>query len=408
MQRDAAIGSVERFPAPVRLHVDRTTWVDEGGNIRDRVADAEAGVAALDVERLVEVTRSRRVDRDERHVGTVELRQSRVGGGGFGSGEHVWREVGGHMQISGDRSHPHDESASVHSLDRHTSTRHVTPLSRRPAVGNTLTAHRVPRQPRYAHPVLILLPPSEGKAIPARGRQLDLTSLSYPSLTSTRERILAALVRLCTNDPDRARQVLGLTTGQAGDVERNTSLLTAPTAPVARIYTGVLYGALGISALTPAAKRRAATRVAVASALFGLVRLGDRIPSYRLGGSTTLPGIGTLASAWRAPLREVLEAEAARGLVVDLRSGTYASYWQPTAAGRLNLVSVRVLQETAGVRSVVSHFSKATKGRLVASLLEDGANPATPRALAAALLRIGWQVEAAADDPASLDVIVSA
>jgi uncharacterized protein len=145
----------------------------------------------------------------------------------------------------------------------------------------------------------------------------------------------------------------------------------------------------------------------VSSALFGLVRLGDRIPSYRLGGDTTLPGIGTLASAWRTPLGELLEDEASRGLVVDLRSGTYAGFWRPRPGSRTNVASVRVLQDVDGVRSVVSHFNKATKGRLVASLLEDGANPGTPRALLSTLTRLGWYVEPNPRDPRALDVIVA-
>jgi cytoplasmic iron level regulating protein YaaA (DUF328/UPF0246 family) len=256
--------------------------------------------------------------------------------------------------------------------------------------------------------VLILLPPSEGKSAPRRGKPLDLAALSYPTLDPTRHRVISALVELCQGDPERARTALGLTAGQAGDVVRNASLLTAPTAAAGQIYTGVLYDALGLAALSVTAKRRAATRVAVASALFGLVRLGDRIPSYRLSGNASLPGLGTLASAWRTSLGELLTEEAARGLVVDLRSGTYAGFWRPPAGSRTNVVSVRVLQENEGVRTVVSHFNKATKGRLVASLLEDGANPGTPRALARALTGLGWHVEHDPRDPHQLDVVVSA
>jgi cytoplasmic iron level regulating protein YaaA (DUF328/UPF0246 family) len=255
--------------------------------------------------------------------------------------------------------------------------------------------------------VLILLPPSEGKSSPRRGRPLDLETLSYPSLGSTRQRVLDALVGLCHGDPERGRSVLGLSVGQAGDVARNAALFSAPTASAGRIYTGVLYDALGLGSLSAAARRRAATRVAISSALFGLVRVGDRIPSYRLNGSTTLPGIGAVASAWRAPLGELLEREASRGLVVDLRSGTYAGFWRPRRGNQTNVATVRVLQDTAGRRTVVSHFNKATKGRLVASLLEDGANPGSPPALAQALTQLGWYVEPDVRDARALNVVVT-
>ncbi len=54
---------------------------------------------------------------------------------------------------------------------------------------------------------------------------------------------------------------------------------------------------------------------------------------------------------------------------------------------------MRVLHEHNGTRKVVSHFNKATKGRIVRALLEDGADPRTPAALAATLERLGWAVE---------------
>ncbi len=70
-------------------------------------------------------------------------------------------------------------------------------------------------------------------------------------------------------------------------------------------------------------------------------------------------------------------------------------------------MSVRVLQDTGGVRTVVSHFNKATKGRIVAGLLEDGVNPGSPRALAAALTRLGWYVEQQPGAQRALDVVVA-
>ena len=56
----------------------------------------------------------------------------------------------------------------------------------------------------------------------------------------------------------------------------------------------------------------------------------------------------------------------------------------------------------------MSHFNKATKGRIVRALLEDGADPRTPRALAEALTRLGWTVEVGDATPkgTQLDVVV--
>ncbi|TWG94214.1 hypothetical protein L615_005700000250 [Nocardioides sp. J9] len=257
--------------------------------------------------------------------------------------------------------------------------------------------------------MLILLPPSEGKSEPKRGKPLDLEALSSPGLTAARAEVLDALVTLCRDDADKAAAVLGLSAGQRDLVARNADLTDAPTARADRIYTGVLYDALDVETLSAAAKRRATSRVAVASSLFGMVRLGDRIPSYRLSGDVSLPALGPVAGVWREALPEVMAAAIGKGLFVDLRSGMYASFWRPGPELAARTATVRVLHEHNGTRKVVSHFNKATKGRIVRALLEDGADPRTPAALAGVLERLGWTVEvgAAGKNGTQLDVVVS-
>jgi cytoplasmic iron level regulating protein YaaA (DUF328/UPF0246 family) len=241
--------------------------------------------------------------------------------------------------------------------------------------------------------VLILLPPSEGKATPHRGRSLDLSRLSSPELTEAREQALRSLVELCRSDPALAARTLGLGPTQADDVRRDAELLEAPTARADTVYTGVLYDALDLESLDASARRRATRWLAITSSLFGLVAPADRIPSYRLSGATTLPGLGPVAAHWRGVLDPVVRAAAGSGLVVDLRSTTYASFWRPGADLAPRVATVRVLHESGGRRSVVSHFNKATKGRLVRALLEHGDAPGTPPALADAITGLGWKAE---------------
>src|SRR4051812_6259288 len=102
--------------------------------------------------------------------------------------------------------------------------------------------------------VLILLPPSEGKAAAGRGRPLDLASLSLPTLTPARERVVDALVALSA-DPDRARTVLGLSDSRTDEVARNAALRTAGAVPAGKLYTGVLYDALDLATLPESARR---------------------------------------------------------------------------------------------------------------------------------------------------------
>ncbi len=241
--------------------------------------------------------------------------------------------------------------------------------------------------------MLILLPPSEGKATPRRGSALDLSRLGAPQLLAAREQVLDALVGMCRSEPDNAARVLGLGPTQLEEVGRNAGLRSAPTARADTIYTGVLYDALGLSSLDPAERRRASRWLAITSSLFGLVGPGDRIPPYRLSGDTNLPGLGVVSAHWRQVLDPVVRERAGAGLVVDLRSTTYSSFWRPGPDLAPRVATVRVLHEAGGRRTVVSHFNKATKGRLVRELLQHGESPRTPAALADTLAALGWKTE---------------
>jgi cytoplasmic iron level regulating protein YaaA (DUF328/UPF0246 family) len=210
--------------------------------------------------------------------------------------------------------------------------------------------------------VLVLLPPSEGKASGGRGAPLDLTRLSHPGLNPVRGRLVTALQAAARSDPDGLRAALAC---PSGEVDRDAALTTSPTMPALRRYTGVLYEALSYGTLSPGGRRRANGSLRVASALFGLLSPRDPVPAYRLSAGTSLPGVGSLAATWRP----VLEPElAGHRLVVDLRSGWYAALARVPHA-----VQVRVLRETGGVRSVVSHDNKWTKGLLARALCEHGA-----------------------------------
>jgi cytoplasmic iron level regulating protein YaaA (DUF328/UPF0246 family) len=257
--------------------------------------------------------------------------------------------------------------------------------------------------------VLILLPPSEGKSVPSRGKPLDLEALSLPTLTKAREAVVDALVELCSGDPTVAAETLGVPRTQPELIGLNAALRTAPTARADAVYTGVVYDALSFATLSPAAKRRATSRVLVTSSLFGLVSPADRIPTYRLSGDTSLPGLGGVAAHWRAHLDEAARSALGSGLLVDLRSGTYAAFWKPAPDLARRVATLRVLHEVGGVRKVVSHFNKATKGRITRALLESGATPRTPAALADTLRDLGWTVELAAPAKSGtqLDVVVS-
>lgn len=220
--------------------------------------------------------------------------------------------------------------------------------------------------------MLVLLPPSEGKTAARRGKPLDLGTLGFPELAATRARVLESLAEVSAR-PD-ALEALGVPPGLAAEVERNTRLLTEPTTTAGKVYTGVLYDALDLASLDPAARRRANRWLVVVSGLFGALRMIDRIPAYRLSMAARLPGVGPLAAAWREPLAQVLPAAAGRGVVVDCRSSTYVAAWTPQGPLARRWVAVRVPGAT--------HLAKHTRGLVARHLLQAGVDARTPRTLA--------------------------
>jgi uncharacterized protein len=236
---------------------------------------------------------------------------------------------------------------------------------------------------------------------------VDAGRLSFPELTAPRDQLVELLVA-ASGRPDAAER-LGVGASLMAEVAANLRLRAAPTMPVSKVFTGVLYDALDLPRLEPAARRRAAHQVLVFSALWGALRPGDRIPPYRLSIGADLPQVGPLAAWWRPHLAAPLAEAAGAGLVLDCRSAGYAAMWTPHGEQAERWVAVRVVREVAGRRSVVSHLAKLTRGRLVRHLLELGARVRTPGRLALAAAE-AFEVELGEPErrgrPWTLDVVL--
>lgn len=220
---------------------------------------------------------------------------------------------------------------------------------------------------------------------------MDTTRLSFDELNPTRLQVANELVEL-SGDLATGLRVLGLSQRQSGEIRRNAELWESPTMPALRRYTGVLYDALDVGSLGPDERVRAESRLAICSALFGLVRGGDPIPAYRLSGGNSLPELGSLRAVWRPALRPLLDRVA--GPIVDLRSGAYTALGQAGGA-----ITVRVVSEDAdGTRKTVSHHNKAYKGRLARELARCPYAPGDIEEVATVAKETGSRVERTGED----------
>jgi len=134
------------------------------------------------------------------------------------------------------------------------------------------------------------------------------------------------------------------------------------------VYAGVLYQALDWGSLSPAAKKRGETALAIISAKYGVVRPTQRIESYKEKIDN---------KAMRAPVAAVLDP-IKTGLIVDCRSSTYKTVWHSPVD---ITVEVRVSTVVDGVRTVVTHMSKKTRGEIARWLLQSRSMPKTPEDL---------------------------
>ncbi|QLY29738.1 peroxide stress protein YaaA [Nocardia huaxiensis] len=238
--------------------------------------------------------------------------------------------------------------------------------------------------------MLVLLPPSETKSDGGSGGPLNLDSLAMPQLTAVRDKLVTQLTKLAA-DPDASRAALGLGKGAEAEIARNAALRSSPTRPALDRYTGVLYDALDAPGFTKAQRAKADARLAIGSALFGVIRAGDPIPAYRLSGGSKLPGQPTLQAVWKQVLPEALRAETDGALTIDLRSGTYQNLGRIPGA-----VTATVLTERPdGSRTVVSHFNKHHKGLLARALVLSRTEPADIGGVARVAEKFGLRCEIA-------------
>ena len=200
--------------------------------------------------------------------------------------------------------------------------------------------------------MLIVLPPSETKA---PGGEMDGIDVSFPSLDPIRNEIMDDLAAL---EVDEMMSALKLPPTKREEAEENLELRSAPVMPAIYRYTGVLYDALSADTLPDPAL----ARLAIGSALFGVVRAGDMIPRYRLSGGSKLPArdgtVPTMKARWGSAITDAL-AEV-NGLIVDMRSGAYQQLGPVPGAITVRVESV----QEDGSRKVVSHFNKHYKGEL--------------------------------------------
>ena len=138
--------------------------------------------------------------------------------------------------------------------------------------------------------------------------------------------------------------------------------------PAIEVYTGVLYAALRWSSLTKAQQKIGQSCLVIISAKYAVLRPLDPIEPYKEKIKNKK------MAAHVAQALDGVESD----LIIDCRSSTYQTVWQSPVA---KTVEIKVFTKVDGVKKVITHMSKKTRGEVVRHLLESSSEPKNPQDL---------------------------
>ena len=200
--------------------------------------------------------------------------------------------------------------------------------------------------------VVILIPPSEGKASGGEGNPVK------PGKDAR-----AMIERLHSYKGDWGK-LLGVKDKALNEaLEANAAVLKASTLSAIERYRGVVYEGINYRSMAAAARRRFDERVRIVSALFGLVKPQDAIPNYKLKMEKL-----DAAAYWKPIIAEELDG----AFIIDLLPKAHQKAVEYGEGVRVDFVV-----ERGGKRKPAGNFGKLIKGRFVRWLCEK--NMSDPR-----------------------------
>ena len=247
--------------------------------------------------------------------------------------------------------------------------------------------------------VIILIPPSEGKAPGGKkGKTLLEVQHGFRATPANAFHLLdeaRAEVRAALAKAFRSGKGLEKIFGVKGKpleaaTAANQGLDATPLMPAIERYQGVMFDAISYPTLSKAGKKNFDRWAIILSGLFGALRPRDLIPDYKLKIDARLPGAGKLDQFWGPHLTAGLK-KALRGAIVwDLLPGAHRrAFGNP--AGPSAIYTVRFVEKAGRELKNIGHGSKPLRGQLIRGMAEEGLF--TPDKLALNPLIPGFRVE---------------
>ncbi|WP_345985913.1 YaaA family protein [Sulfurimonas sp. HSL-1656] len=207
--------------------------------------------------------------------------------------------------------------------------------------------------------IFTLFSPSEGKRTGGTIGGLDTGTLLFG--LAPRKAILDAYNAIVGGDnPDQVLALFGLK--KAGDAQPFIAdLYSAPTMPAVERYDGVAYEYLDYPSLDAEASTYLQARLIIFSNLFGPLRGGDLIPTYKVKQGNS---VGDFAPEryYKDAFNAELDALIGGDEILDLRAGYYDKFFKPSRP----VTTMKFIKEG----KVVSHWAKAYRGIVLRHLAQ--------------------------------------
>jgi len=172
----------------------------------------------------------------------------------------------------------------------------------------------------------ILFSPSEGKKIGGDSLPLNKGELLFPELYEQRLPLIQSYNDLILDgSTDTLQKLTGIKKEEEIKKYQNDIFSTA-TMPAIERYDGVAYDYLDIHALNEKEKTYLHEQTIVFSNLFGPIKGGDLIPTYKFKQGATLDKVATekiYKKEFTNALHELFKDE----LILDLRAGFYEKFY---------------------------------------------------------------------------------
>lgn len=221
--------------------------------------------------------------------------------------------------------------------------------------------------------VLLLVPPSEGKAQGGtKSKKRDTFALALEPKREEIRRALGEALQMRTLDElSKLMKVRGPLFDRAYEATAAIVAGKAPFLPAWRRYSGVVWEHIEPHSLKPSQRER----ILIPSGLYGVTTAQDDVADYRLTMHVSLPGIGTVARYWRSPLTRALMEYRPHSVVVDLLPQEHSAAIDTIALAKHRSV-VRVEFVRADGNGAAGHVAKAAKGNFARYLLDEGLDEA--------------------------------